>query len=79
MLKYYLCGLLLLTACTPKTTNEESPSEKTGGCVAGFVETSPGKGTLDIFFPSDFSPNVQSIEDVSIEVAEEVTKDIGRC
>ena len=82
MIKYsiaLLCGAFFLASCTPKDTSVESPSEKTGGCVAGFVETSPGKGTLDIFFPSDFSPDVQSIEDVSIEVAEEVTKDIGRC
>ena len=65
----------------PKNTSVEKllPLKKLAACVAGFVETSPGKGTLDIFFPSDFSPDVQSIEDVSIEVAEKVTNDIGRC
>ena len=82
MIKYsiaLLCGAFFLASCTPENTSVESSLEKIGGCVAGFVETSPGKGTLDIFFPSDFSPDVQSIEGVSIEVAEEVTQDIGRC
>ena len=57
----------------------QSLEKSSGSCVAGFVETSPGKGTLDIYFPSDFAPDVQSIENVSIEVAEEVSIQIGAC
>ena len=75
-----LVGAFLLTSCTPTNPEAKDGSKKSGGmCVAGFVEDSPGKGTLDIFFPSDFSPDVQSIEGVSIETAEKVTQDIGRC
>ena len=66
-------GLTILASCagpkiTTTTITDENPY---GSCVAGFVEDSPGKGTLDILFPSDFTPDVQSIKDVSIEVAEE--------
>ena len=75
-----LTGALLLASCTPENSNVETTSEKPGeACVAGYVETSPGKGTLDIYFPSEFSPDVQSIADVSVKVAEEVSQDIGVC
>ena len=75
-----LCGAFLLASCTPENNSGEITSQKSGkACVAGYVETSPGKGTLDIYFPSDVAPNVQSIPDVSIEVAEEVSNQIGVC
>ena len=75
-----LCGAFLLASCTPKNLNSENTLQNSGeSCVAGYVETSPGKGTLDIYFPSDVAPDVQSIPDVSIEVAEEVSKQIGVC
>lgn len=75
-----LCGAFLLASCTPKNLNSENTLQNSGeSCVAGYVETSPGKGTLDIFVPSAFEPDVQSIPNVSIEVAQEVTKDIGAC
>ena len=75
-----LCGAFFLASCTPENSNVETTSEKPGeACVAGYVETSPGKGTLDIYFPSDFSPDVQSIPDVSVKVAKEVSQDIGVC
>ena len=48
-----LCGAFLLSACTPKSEVKSSSVEDTEQryemCVAGYVETSPGKGTLDIF------------------------------
>ena len=48
-------------------------------CVAGYVETSPGKGTLDIFYVSDYAPDIQNILNVSVKVAKEVTETIGTC
>ena len=51
----------------------------TDSCVAGYVEDTPGKGTLDILFPTDFAPDVTSIKDVSIEVAQKVTEQLGTC
>ena len=74
---------ILLVSCTPKSITDvvslEISDEPSESCVAGYVETSPGKGTLDIFFPSAFSPNIQSIENVSIETAQEVTEQLGVC
>ena len=74
-------GLVTLVACagpqmTTTTLTDEKPDRM---CVAGFVEDSPGKGTLDIFYASNYAPDVQSIEGVSIEVAEEITNQLGRC
>ena len=72
---------ITLAACAgPNITSNTLTDEKPDGmCVAGFVETSPGKGTLDIFFASEYAPDVQSIEGVSIEVAEELTQELGVC
>ena len=80
-MKYLIFPLvLLLVSCTPKETVVETTSEKSSGmCVAGFVEDTPGAGTLDIYFPSEFSPDVQSIEGVSIEIAREIAVEIGAC
>ena len=79
MLKYYICGLLLLTACSPTITGSGITDERTDSCVAGYVEDTPGKGTLDILFPTEFAPDVTSIKDVSIEVAQKVTEQLGTC
>ena len=75
-----LVGAFLLTSCTPTKPEAQNDSEKSSDmCVAGFVEDSPGKGTIDIFFSSEYAPNVQSIEGVSIETAKEVTTELGVC
>ena len=74
-------GLVTLVACTgPELTTTTITDEKPDGmCVAGFVENSPGKGTLDLFYASKYAPDLQSIEGVSIEVAEEITQQLGVC
>ena len=41
-------------------------------CIAGFVETSPGKGTLDIYSPTEWSNDIQSIADVSVSTVNEL-------
>ena len=78
-----LCGAFLLSACTPKSEVKSSSVEDTRQryemCVAGYVETSPGKGTLDIFYVSDYAPDIQNIVNVSVKVAKEVTEMIGTC
>ena len=78
-----LTTLALLVSCTPKSNTDITASgisdEPRTSCVAGYVENTPGKGTLDIYFPSEFSPDIQSIKDVSIEVAQEVTEQLGVC
>ena len=45
-------------------TTEPTPSHYM--CIAGLVETSPGKGTIDIWTDTEFSPKLQSIPGVSI-------------
>ena len=44
-------------------------------CIAGFVETSPGVGTIDIYAPTKWSPQVQSIPDVGTSVIPELELD----
>ena len=80
-MKYLIFPLVfLLVACTPTNPEAENGSEKSSGmCVAGFVEDSPGKGTLDIYFPTEYALDVQSIEGVSIKVAEDITAELGVC
>ena len=76
-----ITGAFLLTSCAinddfASSTIDDQPD---GMCVAGFVEDSPGKGTLDIFFVSNYSPALQSITDVSVETANEITDQLGVC
>ena len=44
-------------------------------CIAGFVETSTGIGAIDIYAPSKWSPQVQSIPGVSTAVIPELDLD----
>lgn len=44
-------------------------------CIAGFVENSPGKGTLSILIED----RIESIKDVSIETNESVSEVIAAC
>ena len=55
------------------------PYRESRGCIAGFVEDTPGKGTLDMYYPSRFSEEIQSIPGVSIKVAQEITDSLGVC
>ena len=85
MIKYipWTIAIAMLTAsCSPtiennSTTINDKPTSHS--CVAGFVEDSPGYGTLDIFADTEFSTKVQSISDVSVKVAEEITEQLGVC
>lgn len=83
MIKYSIAllfgGAFLLASCTSNITGSGITDERTDSCVAGYVEDTPGKGTLDILFPTEFAPDVQSIKDVSIEVAQKVTEQLGTC
>ena len=45
-------------------------------CVAGYVEDTPGKGTIDIYTETI---GVESISNVTIKIAEEITQSIGNC
>lgn len=44
-------------------------------CIAGFVETSPGVGTVDIYAPTKWSPQIQSISGVGVSVIPELELD----
>lgn len=69
------CGAFLLTSCTFTLNSNELITS----CIAGFVETSSGKGTLDFFTFTKFSPKIHSLENVSIKTAKTITKQIGVC
>ena len=45
-------------------------------CVAGYVEDTPGKGTLDVYTETI---GIESISGVTIKIAEEITQSIGNC
>ena len=44
-------------------------------CIAGFVEDTPGKGTLSILIEN----RIESVKGVSIETTENVSEVIDRC
>ena len=45
-------------------------------CVAGYVEDTPGKGTIDVYTETI---GIESISNISIKIAEEITQSIGNC
>ena len=76
------CGviatLVLLTSCKVNdrfATSVIDDSANTS-CVAGYVEDTPGKGTLDIYTETI---GIESISNVSIEVADDISNSIGTC
>ena len=66
--RFYLLFLLIpLVSCGTKPEVTEHTTKPTHSmCIAGLVETSPGKGTVDIWTDTEFSPKIQSIQGVSI-------------
>ena len=83
MTKYipWILAIITLSACSsPKETATTTDEPKAHDmCIAGFVEDAPGVGTIDIFFPAKHSPDVQSISEVSVKVAKELTDELGVC
>ena len=71
-----LCGAFLLTSCGSSklsaTTIDDQPRTM---CVAGYVEDSPGKGTLDVYSYGE----VSTISNISVTVAKEIAKELGTC
>jgi len=63
---YLLLLLIPLVSCSKPTVTEVKPEHSM--CIAGMVETSPGIGTIDIYADTEFSPKIQSIPDVSIDL-----------
>ena len=66
--RFYLLFLLIPLVGCSKPVTEEPVKEKPSMCIAGFVETSPGIGTIDIFADTKFSPQIQSISGVSMDL-----------
>lgn len=65
--KIYLLLLLIpLVSCGKPKATEIKPEYSV--CIAGLVETSPGIGTIDIYFDTELSPKIQSIPGVSIDL-----------
>ena len=72
-----LVGAFLITSCTPTKSETEYDSKKSGDiCVAGFVEDTPGKGTIDIYTKTI---GIESISNVSIEIAKDIATNLGVC
>ena len=68
-----LVGAFLLTACgSPKQADD--PNAPLRMCVHSY-----DNGTLTIYANSKYSPQLQAIDDVSLEVAEEITSSLGVC
>ena len=73
MTKYLLCGLLLLTACgSPKQADD--PNAPLRMCVDSY-----DNGTLTIYTNSKYSPQLQAVDDVGLEVVEEFASSLGNC
>ena len=76
------CGIIAtLVLLTSPNVNDDFATKfiddsANTSCVAGFVEDTPGKGTIDIYTETI---GVESISNVTIKIAEEITQSIGNC
>ena len=76
------CGviatLVLLTSCkvNDRFASRFITDSANTSCVAGYVEDTPGKGTIDIYTETI---GIESISGVTIKIAEEITQSIGNC
>ena len=68
-----LVGAFLLTACG-SSKQADDPSAPLRMCVHSY-----DNGTLTIYTNSKYSPQLQAIDDVSLEVADEITSSLGNC
>tara|TARA_R110002012_G_scaffold222330_1_gene394164 strand:- start:632 stop:886 length:255 start_codon:yes stop_codon:yes gene_type:complete len=73
-----IASITLLTSCkvNDKFASSIIDDSANTSCVAGYVEDTPGKGTLDIYTETI---GIETITDVSIEVAEQISDSIGNC
>ena len=68
-----IVSLAVVAGCSAQPTKVSTPvitlSET---CIAGFVETSNGVGTLDLYAPCSNCEDVQTIPDVSTDIIPEL-------
>lgn len=76
---FVLTGIIFsLIACSkPEATVQKTIPDRT--CVAGFVQTKPNRGNIEIFTKSGIVHEVQTIVDVSLITAAEITEELGVC
>ena len=83
---FVLTGIIFsLIACSkPEATVQETEAtvQKTipdRTCVAGFVQTRPNRGNIEVFTKSGIVHETQTIVDVSLITAAEITEELGIC
>ena len=77
MIKYLLCGLIVLTGCaSEEVAVPETEEQFQTICVAGAYERTNGRMVVDMFAPT---VGVETIEDVSKETYDQIIKEIGSC
>ena len=73
-----IASIALLTSCKVNDRFASSfiNDSANTSCVAGYVEDTPGKGTLDIYTETI---GIESISNVSIKIADDISHSIGNC
>ena len=73
-----VASIALLTSCkvNDRFASSVIDDSANSSCVAGYVEDTPGKGTLDIYTETI---GIESISNVSIEIADDISHSIGNC
>ena len=70
--------ILSLIGCSkPEAIVQDDLPDRT--CIAGFVQTKPHRGNIDIYTKSGVVNEVQTLEDVSLKTAAEITEELGVC
>lgn len=67
----------LIGCSKSQATFQENLPDRT--CVAGFVQTKPNRGNIDIYTKSGVVNEVQTFEDVSLKTAAKITEELGVC
>jgi hypothetical protein len=78
-LSFLITGLFFAIVGCSQPSDQKALNSIDRTCVAGYVQTGPNNGTLEIYTKSGVVDEIQTLNDVSIETVDEITKQLGVC
>ena len=76
---FLITGLFFAIVGCSQPSDQSTVDSDDRTCVAGYVQTGPNSGTLEIYTKSGVVDEIQTLNDVSIETVDEISKQLGVC
>jgi hypothetical protein len=69
-LSFLITGLFFVIVGCSQSSDKKTVDSNDRTCVAGYVQTGPNNGTLDIYTKSGVVDEIQTLNDISIETVD---------